>query len=75
MKGLLLPAAVAAGVGDNMTDLMRGDQWTAIMAALRGRARACELKPRGHLNFRKETLPGLRFELYLSRDTNWEMPT
>jgi hypothetical protein len=31
-------------------------------------------KPRGHLNFRKETLPGLRFELYLSRDTNWAMP-
>jgi hypothetical protein len=31
-------------------------------------------KPRGHLSVRKETLPGLEFELYLSRDTNWAMP-
>jgi hypothetical protein len=31
-------------------------------------------KPRGHQTFRKENLPGLMFELYLSRDTNWAMP-
>jgi hypothetical protein len=31
-------------------------------------------KPRGHHNFRKATLPGLTFELYLSRATYWEMP-
>jgi hypothetical protein len=31
-------------------------------------------KPRGYMNFRKETLPDLRFELHLSRATNWGMP-
>jgi hypothetical protein len=31
-------------------------------------------KPRGHTNLRKETLPSLTFELYLSRYTNWAMP-
>jgi hypothetical protein len=31
-------------------------------------------KPRGYLSVRKETLPGLTFELHLSRDTNWAMP-
>lgn len=31
-------------------------------------------KPRGHLSVRKETLPGLTFELYLSRETFSEMP-
>jgi hypothetical protein len=30
--------------------------------------------PHGHLSVRKETLPGLTFELYLSRETFWEMP-
>lgn len=31
-------------------------------------------KPRGYLSVRKETLPGLGFELRLSRETYWEMP-